>query len=245
NLGAGRLYADYHSSKTFNQGGYIHCSARAVVENYLLPQRFLPEFSDDKERVDLTKKMWRAGGNGSGYHDNAKDGDKSTAYFIKEQEMSILVDTWALTKDAIESPGETQRRREERKPHASSQKEERRELYERVNTLYANDQSRGYVRMKDAVKDFFDGLGRQGAGAPLLKEEFLPGTRGDDPREPNLSIKPHLAGAEAPSEKIKQASGSSKYFNTEWRDWEQNRNEKTYEKRGPHYLGCRELGSCG
>ncbi|HEX5749357.1 MAG TPA: hypothetical protein VFZ09_24225 [Archangium sp.] len=221
-LGADGLYAGYHSSGEFNQGGFIHCSARAVVENYLLPQRFLPEFSDDKERVDLTKKMWRAKKGGNGYHDNAKDGDKGSAYFIKEQEMSILVDTWALTKPAQARPGKKEG-----------------ELYERVNNVYASAQSQGYVQMKKGAEDFF-----KNARQSLLDGKFLPDEGGDDPRKPNLSIKPHTAGMEAPSEKIKQASGSSSYFNTEWKDWEQNRNQKTYEKRGPYYMGCRKPGTC-
>lgn len=223
NLGADGLYAGYHSSGEFNQGGFIHCSARAVVENYLLPQRFLPEFSDDKERVDLTKKMWRAKKDGASYHDNAKDGDKSTAYFIKEQEMSILVDTWALTKPAQVRPGKKAG-----------------ELYDRVNNLYASDQSQGYAQMQKAASGFFER-----AGDSLIDKSFLPANNGgDDPRKPNLSIKPHTAGLEAPSEKIKQAGGSSNYFNTEWKDWEQNRNQKTYEKRGPYYMGCRKPGTC-
>jgi hypothetical protein len=62
---------------------------------------------------------------------------------------------------------------------------------------------------------------------------------------PNLSIRPHTEKVAEPSEDIKQEGKSSSYFNTEWKDWDQNRNSKTYEKRGAHDLGCKRVPDCG
>ena len=216
-LGADGLHAGYATD--FNHGGLIQCSARAVVENYLLPKQFLPEFSDGKEKVDLSKERWR----GSGYHENAEKGDKTTAYFIKEQRMAILVDTWALTRPADVRPGE-----------------KKGELYERVERVYSSRQNPGYAQMERGAMNFFSR-----ARNSLLNPSYVPPTGGDDPRTPNLSIKPHLRGMETPSERIRQENSNSYYFNTEWRDWDQDRNRKTYQKRGEHYLGCQRPEDCG
>lgn len=214
--GNDKLYTGY--ADKFNQGGLVHCSARAVVENYLLPKHFLSKFSDDRGAVDLTKKRWVGGS----YHDNSKLGDKDTAYFIKEQEMSILVDTWALTQPADVRPGKKEG-----------------ELYNRVVNLYTNDGANpGFAQVKRQLLSFNNQL------KSLIASGSLPKSGGDDPGTPNLAIKPHLQGLATPSERIRQETGNAYYFNTEWRDWEQDRNRKTYEKRGEHYLGCKKLEEC-
>jgi hypothetical protein len=213
-LGADKLYTGY--SNQFNHGGLIHCSARAVVENYLLPKRFLPEFSVDKKGVDLTKERW----SGGSYHGNSKKGTRSTAYFTQEQRMAILVDTWALTQVAEVRPGRTDD-----------------DLYPRVAHLYRDTNNPGFRQVNSAAGSFFSQ-----AKQSLLNSKFLPPSGGDDPRKPNLSIKPHMK--ETPSETIRQENSDTKYFNTEWQDWDQDRNRKTYEKRGAHYLGCKKLEDC-
>jgi hypothetical protein len=212
---AGKLYTSYASS--FNQGGLVHCSARAVVENYLLPKHFLPQFSDDKEVVDLSKKMWKGGS----YHQNSRDGDDGNAYFTQEQHMSILVDTWALTKPATVRPGDKEG-----------------QLYERVALLYTEDPAQ--AQMRNASRSFFSR-----AGQSLLSPKFLPPQGGDDLGKPNLAIRPHKADEAVPDQEIKQEDRTSSYFNTEWKDWDQNRNSKTFEKRGTHYLGCKRVADCG
>ncbi len=213
-IGAGPLHSRYHDS--FTNGGLIRCSARAVVENYLLPKKFLPEFSDDKEEVDLTKKKWS--GN---VHDNSKQGTTTDAYFIKEQRLAILTDTWALTTPANIRPGTKSG-----------------EFYDRVNNIYSNPTNVGYVEMMAGAALYFSQ-----AAQSLISPAYLPMAKGDDPSKPNISIKPHLASMQTPSERIKQETSTRYYFNTEWRDWDQDRNRKTYDKRGPYYMGGKQAES--
>jgi hypothetical protein len=211
-IGAGPLHSRYQEA--FTNGGLIRCSARAVVENYLLPRKFLSEFSDDKEVVDLTKEKWSGD-----IHANSIEGTTTNAYFLKEQRLAILTDTWALTKPADIRPGKKQG-----------------ELHDRVANVYSNRTNIGYLEMEAGLLLF-----SSRAGGSLISQHYLPlAAKGDDPRQPNIAIKPHLSGMQTPSERIKQENRQSYYFNTEWRDWDQDLNRKTYEKRGPNYMGGKQ-----
>jgi hypothetical protein len=65
---------------------------------------------------------------------------------------------------------------------------------------------------------------------------------GDDPREPSLAIKPFGEGP--PEESVTQQGSSQRYFNSEWRDWDDNNNEKTHQARGTGYMGCKPEERC-
>ncbi|RKI06319.1 hypothetical protein D7Y15_31085 [Corallococcus sp. AB030] len=203
----------------FTNGGYIECSARAVVENYLLPEQFLPEFS----KKELTKKNWKGEGN---VHSNAqagKEGEMSAggnAYFLKEQRMSIITDTWALTEDADISPSDSSG-----------------EFYERVDYVYSN--VTGAMTMKSSMMDFRSALTQDLLdGAMLFMFE-------DSPNNPYVSIHPHLANMQTPANTVDQ-EGSTRYFNQEWRDWDNDKNQNTYKhgQRGEWYMGCKDPESC-
>ncbi|HYO57628.1 hypothetical protein [Archangium sp.] len=229
-VNAGGLYDDYHAR--FTKGGLYKCRARAVVENYLLPKSFLPEFSNDHETVNLTKDQWQGS-----VHENSTKGTKDNAYYIKEQHLAILTDTWALT-DAVDiRPG---------------QKDSGNALYQRVANVYQNRKNPGFEEMDKAAVSFFsdasDSLLNPSMTRPLAKA--FPGStevmKADDPRRPNISIKPHPRGdGTEPTETIRQGgSGSQDYFNTEWRDWDKDRNRETYKKRGEFYMGCEDPEGC-
>jgi hypothetical protein len=224
-LGATSLHSSYES--TFTHGGLIRCSARAVVENYLLPKKFLPEFSDKKGEVNLTKERWQ---DSSKVHENAQSGTKTNAYFIKEQRLSILTDTWALTKPADVRPGNKSG-----------------ELYDRVANVYQNRFNIGYNQMDLGARAFFSqaasGLLNPAFVSLGMTEDSEP-LGSDNPHSPNIGIKPHLKSMTTPSEKIDQEGSSRYYFNTEWRDWDQDRNRKTYQARGEFYMGCKTAEGC-
>jgi hypothetical protein len=205
------LHGEYQSA--FTRGGLIQCSARAVVENYLLPQSFLREFT----KVDLTKKQW--GGSGKAIHTNSEEGKAHNAYFLAQQQLAILTDTWALTRPARYAPDQ-----------------KKGELYERVASLYQSSRNRPFNDLDRAVPSFF----QKATSDELLTPGLL--GKADDPRTPNLSIAPQKD--ENPSQRIREAQGSASYFNTEWRDWEGNPNEATYKQRKEGYLGCRPGEGC-
>jgi hypothetical protein len=73
-----------------SQGGLYHCHAKAIVENYLMPEKFLQKFSKE----DLSKENWKGKG---GIHGNAQAGKEATAYYLKQQHFALVTDTLALT----------------------------------------------------------------------------------------------------------------------------------------------------
>ncbi|RKH48825.1 hypothetical protein [Corallococcus llansteffanensis] len=218
--GAGELSGlaqDYQGE--FTNGGLIKCSARAVVENYLLPEEFLPEFSDG---VKLTKKNWKQEGV-ENVHDNAQagvGGADGNAYFLKEQKMAILTDTWALTEDADISPSDSSG-----------------EMYDRVKFAYEGPNS--YSMVSTEMDSFRDKLTEE------LMDDMMLMAFEDSPKEPYLSIHPHLSNMQTPANTINQ-EGDTRYFNQEWRDWDQDKNQNTYQhgERGDWYMGCKDAESC-
>ena len=218
--GAGALggLADQYGDE-FTNGGLIRCSARAVVENYLLPEEFLPEFSNG---VKLTKKNWKQEGV-ENVHDNAQQGvggADGNAYFLAEQRMAILTDTWALTEDADISPSDGSG-----------------EMYDRVNNTYTNVNN--YYSLVSSFQDF-----RQDITQDLLDGTMLYAFE-DAPTKPYLSIHPHLDNMQTPANTVDQ-EGDTRYFNQEWRDWDDDKNRATYEhsERGEWYMGCKDAESC-
>lgn len=207
------LYGRYQNS--FTNGGLIRCVAKAVVENYLLPEEFLPEFSKKK----LTRENWKdKGGN---VHSNAKEGDSSNAYYIKEQKLAIITDTWALTRDAKIEPGTKSG-----------------EFYDRVANVYQNPANGGYTNVVSKSTDFLTSATEELLSSAVMADGIL----GDLPARPNVAISPQTGGE--PTQEISQEMSKKKYFNTEWKDWDKNTNEKTYNARGNWYLGCKQDQKC-
>lgn len=213
-----------HSSymRQFNKGGLIRCSARSGVQNYLLPTTFLPEFS----KVDLAKEQKDR--KAKDVHGNARkerNVEKDT-YLLSWEYVALVTDTWALTKSQSFEPGEEQK--------------EEGDLYARVAQVYTNGENTGYTQMQTAAQT----LVSQAISRKLLSPTLaLAGAKaGDDPTRVSMSIKPQNGGA--PTQRIDQGQGSGTYFNNEWRDWEANNNEKTQQKRGEYYMGCKQPGKC-
>ncbi|WIG95189.1 hypothetical protein KGD87_32585 [Myxococcus sp. SDU36] len=214
---------------TFGRGGLIRCSARLGVQNYLLPETFLPEFS----RVKLAKETQdRANGvhnNATGNGDPGSHGRGDNVYLLPWEQIAILTDTWALTEHADVRPGTPGGRG----------------LHERVIQLYQNDDNPAFSQMSSAV----EGLVSQAIGSSLLHQGLRLRPRGyktpgDDPRNPSLSIKPHEGGGGV-EEEIEQQGGSRQgYFSSEWQDWDGDNNQRSYEARGNWYLGCARSESC-
>jgi hypothetical protein len=201
------LNSGYRSA--FTQGGLMRCSARAVVENYLLPKQFLTQFTEE----NLSKNQWK--GQGQKIHDNSRDGTRDNAYFLKQQQLAILVDTWALTRAEDERPGGTSK-------GSSAPPRSLRSMVEYVYT-----KNTGFKALEGAAKGFF------GQAALVLERDSA---RTDEPTRPNLAISPYRGAP--PTEKIRQEKGDASYFNTEWEDWEKNHTRRTYERRKAGYLGC-------
>lgn len=219
------LHASYQGEVT--RGGLIRCSARAVVENYLLPQQFLSEFSKE----ELTKKQWK--GSGKAIHENSKQGTDGNAYFLKEQRLAILTDTWALTTPANVRPDERYVPPQNPQPPVPPEKELERNLHALIRHIYRKADS--YEEMAQHTGLFFS----QAESGEVLSPDAR---YQDDPREPRLAIAP-VSGGE-PVEKIQQAKGPATYFNTEWRDWDKDYTLQTYERRGAGYLGCKFGEGC-
>ncbi|QRN92891.1 hypothetical protein JRI60_27155 [Archangium violaceum] len=228
-VNADTLFNDYHGQ--FTQGGLYRCSARLVVENYLLPKSFLPEFSDDHGKVNLTKDQWQ----GTSIHDNAKQGTggkDGNAYFIKEQRLAIITDTWALTDPADLNPGQKRSG----------------DMYARVANIYQNNANVGFTQMTASASSFFSSASGSLLNPGLVGSLSSPGNsnaetmNADDPRQPNISIHPTNG---APTQKIDQGKGGNQnYFNSEWRDWDQDRTQKTHQARGGYYMGCKNAEEC-
>lgn len=201
----------------FTNGGLVKCSARAVVENYMLPKTFLPQFSNGE---DLVKFNWKGKGD---VHGNAQKGTDDNAYFLKKQQLSIITDTWALTKEADTEPGDKSG-----------------EMHERVNFAYTRSLS--YASMAQGYMDFSQKITQD-----LLSPLAL--LMGDSPLSPNLAIKPHDGRTPTPSISIKQegrGGSGANYFTTEWKDWDSNKSEAIYKhgERGEWYMGCKDSEEC-
>lgn len=211
-----------HSSfqDAFTHGGLIRCSARAVVENYLLPKSFLQEFS----KKELTRHQWK--GAGQAIHDNSREGNSSNAYFLAEQRLAILTDTWALTQPANIRPDDRYL------PTPTGSRPER-NLHEQVRHVYKR--AGPYRDLWRYTEAFFSLAESSEVLSRYAKFQH-------DPRAPRLAISPVNGGE--PVEKIQQANSSATYFNTEWRDWERDYTRLTYERRGTGYLGCKLGEGC-
>lgn len=215
---------------TFGRGGLIRCSARLGVQNYLLPETFLPEFS----RVKLAKEKQERD---DGVHNNAMGrnpdgtpghGRGDNVYLLPWEQIAILTDTWALTEHANVRPGVLGREG----------------LHARVVQLYQNEDNQGFSDMSSAAED----LVSQAVSSSILHDGLrLDGQTmdhpGDDPRSPSLAIKPHEGGGGV-EEEIEQQGSRQGYFSSEWQDWENNNTQRTYEARGNWYLGCARSESC-
>ncbi|MCP3139158.1 hypothetical protein [Pyxidicoccus xibeiensis] len=229
--GAGNLGIPVHNQfmSNFTRGGLIRCSARAVVENYLLPEGFLQEFSKTK----LTVKKWDGD-----VHGNSQSGVATTngvdgnAYFLGMEQMAILTDTWALTTNANTMPGTKSG-----------------EMYDRVANVYMNPQNLGHPILRATSAAFFGQAISNNLLNPLFAAQ-LAATTGDamgadNPQTPNIAIAPQAVGdSTTPSNRVTQEGSNRRYFNTEWRDWDQNNNYRSYQNRGVYYMGCKQPGTC-
>ncbi|NTX09229.1 hypothetical protein HUA74_11805 [Myxococcus sp. CA051A] len=214
------LHAAYMTR--FNRGGLIRCSARSGVQNYLLPKTLFSEFSD----VDLAKEPKDKGA--KDVHGNAKkkrDVEQDT-YLLPWEYIALVTDTWALTESQSFQPGDSQKKAGD--------------LYARVAQVYTNGENAGYTQMQTAAQ----ALVTQGISNKLLSPtlELSLSKPGDDPTRVSMSIRPQNGGA--PTQRINQGQGSSTYFNNEWRDWDSDNNQKTHDKRGDYYMGCKKPGEC-
>jgi hypothetical protein len=199
----------------FTNGGLIQCDAKAVVENYMLPEQFMPQFSKEQK---LVKHKWQGD-----VHGNAQAGRTETAYFLKAQQMSLITDTWALTKEADEEPGSKSG-----------------EMYDRVNFAY--NRSLKYASMVSSYATFSQKITQD-----LLSPLAL--VMGDSPLTPNVAIKPHDGRTPTPSISIGQEGRGGRganYFTTEWKDWDTNKSEGIYKhgQRGDWYMGCKDAEQC-
>lgn len=212
----------------FGRGGLIRCSARAGVQNYLLRPDLFSEFS----RVKLSRA--KVDGN---THENAEEGKweddahglAGNVYMLPWEQLAIVTDTWALTEAADVRPGTSGG-----------------DLHTRMASLYQHDENPGFAQMSSAAVEFVSGAIGDRVLAPGLRlgANAKAGPAGDDPRQPSLAIKPHAEGADSPSEEVTQQGSRVGYFNSEWRDWEQDNNQRTYEARGNWYMGCARAEGC-
>jgi hypothetical protein len=220
---AGALGVSAHQSymDEFGQGGLIGCSARLGVQNYLLGTTFL---NDGFSKVKMARKQ----GEGD-VHTSAQNGDlkndakgvEGNVYLLPWERLAIVTDTWALNSPPADV-----------RPGTKSG-----DLYARVSHAYQRQQNPGYTQLERAADDFF----QQATSNQLLVEGLR---SADEPTMPNLAIKPHGEGADSPSEQLTQQGRSRSYFNSEWRDWEGNQNERTYQSRGNWYMGCAQAEQC-
>ncbi|WP_223642477.1 TadE/TadG family type IV pilus assembly protein [Corallococcus sp. EGB] len=205
----------------YTKGGLVKCSARAVVENYMLPETFLPQFGKEPK---LVKKNWKGEGD---VHSNAEagvGGEDGNAYFLKEQKLAIITDTWAITENADREPGDKGGG----------------EMYSRVDFVYSR--SPKYATMAQAYATFSQKITQD-----LLSPLAL--VMGDSPLKPNLAVKPHDGRTPTPSISMAQegrGGGKANYFTTEWKDWDSNKSEAIYKhgQRGEWYMGCKDAEKC-
>ncbi|MCP3104575.1 hypothetical protein LZ198_37505 [Myxococcus sp. K15C18031901] len=211
----------------FARGGVIRCSARLGVQNYLLPKTFLQTFS----QIELARETQSRG---NGIHGNAQGGNvvddpkglAGNVYLLPWERLAIVTDTWALTKEATSEPGK-----------ANNDSED---LYVRVAQVYKDGGNQGYTQMKSSAEAFVSDATSEVLASGIQLASLPPG---DNPAEPSLSIKPFPQSG-GPTQQIKQMSGNSSYFNSEWRDWDKDNNKATHEARGKYYLGCKQAEKC-
>ena len=237
--GVGELGVSQHKSymDQFGRGGLIRCSARLGVQNYLLQRKVFQQFS----KVDLARDKQAKG---SSVHGNAKTGTYSNdpkglagnVYLLPQERMSILTDTWALTRRVDIRPGTEA-------SVSSGNDDKLDDVYGRVVHVYQHQDNPGYEQMKSEAESFVgEGIRRKLLAESLRITDQMP--PGDNPGKPSMSIKPHLDGADGPEETVTQQGSSQGYFNSEWRDWGQNNNERSYNARGTGYMGCRMEERC-
>ncbi len=207
----------------FGRGGLIRCSSRLGVQNYLLQRKVFAQFS----KVDLAREKQERG---SGIHSNAQQGTyqegsggvEGNVYLLPQEQMSILTDTWALTRQVDIRPGTTGSAGGAPSSDVAGTPDD---LYERVLHQYEHQDNPGFRQMEQDAVDFV--------------EEAV-----NDPRKPSIGMSPHREGANAPEETITQQGSRRRYFNSEWKDWDQDRNEQSYNERGNWYMGCNREESC-
>jgi hypothetical protein len=216
--GLSRSFASYKEAFG-NNGGLFKCHARTVVENYLLPQTFLQEFSKE----ELAKKNWRSPP--GKIHDNAQDGRVATAYFLAEQSFALVTDSWALND------------RKGLPPVAVRPGQKSGQLYDRVEKVYQSNPL--YAPLLFSVPNFL--------GKTISQKLLLGSPAYDDMLRPNVSlpeVSPNQAVQNIPVQSISQDTGSRGYFATPWRDGARNAYERTAQQRGNFYMGCRTREGC-
>ncbi len=199
------------------EGGLYECHAQSIVENYLLPKRFLQEFS----QVELTKKNWKS--EGTDYHANATRGDDATAYYLEKQHFSLVTDSWALNSE----PQETGTR----DTLAVRPDAKRGRLFDRVKHVYTQDPV--FPAFETAIALF---------RAAAVEQQLLAPGEPDDPRVPSVSLQE--SNAPAPEQAISEEGHSRRYFATPWKDWSRDSHERAGLSRGAYYMGCRTPEGC-
>lgn len=222
-----KLYADYRG-KFGQSGGLYECYGKEVVENYLLPKTFLQEFAGKDKDVQMTKENWS--NNSGGVHDNAKAGDKSTAYYLAEQRAAVLTDSWAVNEIPNAAGGDENESQLtlESKPGQKSG-----EFYNRVDHVFSgNDAHSIYKPLVTA----FAAQASKKLLMPTLVADMGSGVF-DDPTTPNVALS---KVGDSPTQEIEQDKGKHKYYSTPWKDWASNPYEKTHGNRGKYYMGCKD-----
>lgn len=212
------LFARY-KQRFQGSGGLYECHGQEVVENYLLPKGFLQEFAGT---VELARKNWS--GDGSNIHQNAADGNKTTAYYLAEQRFALLTDSWALNELT---------RAEDEKGLELSPGTQRGPLYDRVEQVYQGNVLFGVYAARTT-----------GFVAEASRKLLVPGFSLllDDPLTPQVAFP--RRGAGPPAQEIQQDKKTYTYFSSPWRDWSTDAYKETHAQRGAFYLGCRTAGGC-
>ncbi len=211
-----KLYGSYQETHDPN-GGLVVCSGKEIVENYLLPRVFLPEFSQytgsSGQDGELSKENW--GKSGQSVHTNSIDGGSTNAYYLEEERFGVVSDSWAVNKDQEADPDKT----------GSAP-----EFHARMKTVYT---SNNFSKVFEPAADAY---------ITAVKVELLsPGVPGQtEVTEPRLSV------TTTPEFKhpINQEGKSENYFNVPWLDRESDEYKRTYQERKNHYLGCKDAESC-
>lgn len=212
-----KVFQGYHGSFS-PAGGLYECHGKEVVENYLMPQSFLQEFS----HVALAKKNWKA--DGKDYHSNAEAGTGATAYYLEKQHFALITDSWALNGDLKASnPGDTLAIRPDDTEGA---------LQERVD----------YVFKKVPLYQPFLEQDKQFSGEANDHELLADRTPPLDRRTARVSLqKTRMA---APTQDIQEEAGPAHYFATPWKDGSRDAYERTGKNRGEYYMGCKTVEGC-
>ena len=204
-------------AKKYNRGGFFTCEARESVLNYLIPKKFMSQFT----KVQLTDKKKYAGN----VHTAAGSAGAGDVFRLPTEQLGLLADTWAMN----DIP--------DMDPWSGAGSGAQKEFYDRVNTLYRGNF--GYVIFAGAGSIFF----AQGVGAgilplPYVQTPLISGPMGDNPFVPHMSLKKQT-GKGGQKQKIQQESGTATYFDQGWdKSGTGDANYKgTYDARGQYYLG--------